>query len=1176
MIFRSNASDTSVSQPVFIRRIVAGVILVNLFVFALIGYSLHENRAQHVKIAEITTQNLSLVLEQNIGNSITKLDLTLLATKDEIEKQLAEGGISPQSVKSFLSRQLSRLLKLDGLRVADAHGNIAYGVDDRNASRICIGDREYFKMHRETDQGGLIISKPLVSRVTGKWSLIVSRRLNQKDGAFAGVVYGVISLERYSRLFSSIDIGKHGTITLRGQDMEVVARYSSTRESGNAVGQKVVSGIYRAMVQNGLRSGTFKSLHPVDNIERIHTFRKISSYPLFINIGIAAMDYLDEWRSEVARMLTIAVLFLFISIIASLLIFRNWKRSKAAVKALARQEFKFRTIADFTYDWEFWMGPDGSCIHTSPSCKRITGFDSGEFYSDPGLLLRILHPDDLALFNEHHRDMSEGTRSDSLVYRIVHADGNIRWIEHVCQAIIDETGNFLGIRSSIRDITERKQAEVELRRINRTLRTLTKCNETLVRAEDESDLLNSLCRVIVEDGGYCFTWVGFTENDQEKAIRPVAFSGMEDGYLEKLHITWSDCERGRGPGGIAVRTGQTCQVKDIASDPRFELWRDQALSRGYRSSLAIPLIYADNALGIINIYAAEPDAFDDEEIVLMNQLANDMSYGISSLRTREKQKRTVEALWESAEQYRNLAIKRDQEHSLLRALIDSVPDLIFFKNPEGGYMGCNKAFEIFTGKPEKSIVGLNDIELFPREVGEAFREMDCKMMSHRIVSRNEEWVDYPDGRRLLLETLKTPFYDRDGKLLGLIGISRDITERKRAEEERNKLAGQLQQAQKMEAVGQLAGGIAHDFNNILTAIIGYSQIILMRMDKENPLRHFVDQVFSSAERAADLTKDLLAFSRKQVLHTHPMNLCQILDDLRKMLDRLIPEDIEFRTTHVDGEMTVLADKGQIEQVIMNLVTNARDAMPRGGILSVDISHVSMDEKFIHAHGFGKPGDYALISVTDSGHGMDAETQLKIFEPFFTTKEVGKGTGLGMSIIYGIIKQHNGYVNVYSKVGRGTTFKVYLPLDSGNRGDTCNVLPAVTAMGGNETILLVEDDETVRGLHRMILEDAGYAVIEAVDGQDALDRFMNCESVIAMVVSDVIMPKKDGKSLLTEIRKACPDIKVLFMSGYTRDIVIERGALDDELNFVAKPVMPLELLGKVRQILDRKSFCFSSV
>ncbi len=844
----ADASETTVSGPVFIRRIVAGVILVNLFVIALICYSLHESRAQQVKIAEITTQNLSLVLEQNIGNSITKLDLILLATKDELEKHLGDGSIGQQQLDAYLSRQLSRLSELDGLRVADAHGEITYGVDARNDTRIFVGDREYFRMHRETADAGLIISKPIVSRVTGKWSLIISRRVDDKGGSFAGVVYGVISLERYSRLFSSIVVGKNGTITLRGQDMEVLVRYPATSESGNAVGQKVVSATYRDMIEKGLTQGTFKSMHPVDNIERIHSFRKISSYPLYINIGLAAKDYLAEWREEVSRMLAISVFFLSLSVMASVLIYRNWKRRKAAIRALAQQEFKFRTIADFTYDWEFWLGPDGSFIHTSPSCERITGHDAEEFYSAPDLLSTILYPDDRALFSEHRHEAISDGKNGSLVFRILHAEKGVRWIEHVCQPIVDESGNFLGTR----------------------------------------------------------------------------------------------------------------------------------------------------------------------------------------------------------------------------------------------------------------------------------------------------------------------------------GSNRDITERKHAEEERNRLAGQLQQAQKMEAVGQLAGGIAHDFNNILTAIIGYSQIILMRMDKESPLRHYVDQVFASAERAADLTKDLLAFSRKQVLDTRPIDLCQVLEGLGKMLDRLIPEDIDFKISHDEREMIVLADKGQIEQVIMNLVTNARDAMPRGGILSVDISRVCMDERFVHAHGFGEPGEYALISVADSGHGMDAETQRRIFEPFFTTKEVGKGTGLGMAIIYGIIKQHNGYVYVYSEVGKGTTFRIYLPLSCGIQGEAGEEIQSVGAMGGHETILLVEDDGTVRGLHRMILEEAGYSVIDAVDGQDAVDRFMNCETVIDMVVTDVIMPKKDGKRLYKEIEAFRPDMKVLFMSGYTKDIVIERGVLDDELHFVAKPVLPRELLRKVRQILDRKT------
>jgi CheY-like chemotaxis protein len=267
----------------------------------------------------------------------------------------------------------------------------------------------------------------------------------------------------------------------------------------------------------------------------------------------------------------------------------------------------------------------------------------------------------------------------------------------------------------------------------------------------------------------------------------------------------------------------------------------------------------------------------------------------------------------------------------------------------------------------------------------------------------------------------------------------------------------------------------------------------------------------------------------------------------------------------------MADKGQIEQVLMNLVTNAKDAMPRGGTLTIDVSPVAMEERLVHEDGFGEPGNYACLTVADTGQGMDDETRERIFEPFFTTKEVGKGTGLGMAIIYGIILQHNGYISVYSKKERGTTFKIYLPLIAGWIREAHDTPGAETPTGGRETVLLAEDDAAVRELHRMILEEAGYKVIGAVDGQDALDRFMENRSEIDLLATDVIMPKMNGKSLYEEIRKIRPNMKVLFISGYTKDIIVERGVLEDEFNVIAKPVTSHELLGKVREVLDWSRF-----
>jgi len=512
-------------------------------------------------------------------------------------------------------------------------------------------------------------------------------------------------------------------------------------------------------------------------------------------------------------------------------------------------------------------------------------------------------------------------------------------------------------------------------------------------------------------------------------------------------------------------------------------------------------------------------------------------------------------------------IRLNEQLHFLQQLLDSIPNPVYYKNTEGLYLGCNAAFEAFIGLPGRDIVGKTVYDVVPQEHADKHHEADSELLRHPGLQTYEIGGIYKDGEYHDVIFNKATFVDAFKRVAGTVGAIMDISSLRKAEEERKLLETQLHQAQKMEAIGQLAGGIAHDFNNILTAIIGYTEIILMRMGKDGTLRHFVEQVLTSAVRAAELTSGLLAFSRRQVLHTKPIDLCGVVRDWKKMLQRLLPEDIDFRTTFSEGNLVVMADKGQIEQVLMNLVTNANDAMPRGGALTIDISPAAMDEKFVHAHGLGEPGNFACISVTDTGHGMDEETRQRIFEPFFTTKEAGKGTGLGMAIVYGIIQQHNGCITVHSEMDKGTTFRIYLPLNSGESEELPDAGAEEQPPGGTETILLAEDDVTVRNLHKMIFEEAGYGIVEAFDGQDALDKFMEHMAEVDIVVADVIMPKIDGKSLYEEIREIRPDMKVLFTSGYTNDIIVERGVLEDECNFINKPVKSFELLKKVRDVLD---------
>jgi len=386
------------------------------------------------------------------------------------------------------------------------------------------------------------------------------------------------------------------------------------------------------------------------------------------------------------------------------------------------------------------------------------------------------------------------------------------------------------------------------------------------------------------------------------------------------------------------------------------------------------------------------------------------------------------------------------------------------------------------------------------------------------------------------------------------------------------ILNQLIQPQKMEAVGTLAGGVAHDFNNILTAIIGYGSIVKMRMQKDDPLQSSIDHILSSAERGASLTQGLLAFSRKQVMNPQPVEINNIVRDVEKLLLRIIGEDINLSTRLAREDLIIIADVNQVEQVLMNLATNARDAMPEGGVFTISTREVVLTDGFIKIHGNGEnAGRYVLISVSDTGIGMDEQTQAKIFEPFYTTKDLGKGTGLGLAIVYGIVKQHNGSINVYSEPGKGTTFSIHFPLIATQTAafPTTEPAPAAQPRGGTETILLAEDDPIVRNLNTSILSDFGYRVIAAVDGQDAIDRFSRHAEEIDFMILDVIMPKKTGREVFDFVRSKKPKQDVLFISGYTADILRERGVFEEAVQFMSKPVSPFDLLRKIRDILDNR-------
>jgi two-component system, cell cycle sensor histidine kinase and response regulator CckA len=500
-----------------------------------------------------------------------------------------------------------------------------------------------------------------------------------------------------------------------------------------------------------------------------------------------------------------------------------------------------------------------------------------------------------------------------------------------------------------------------------------------------------------------------------------------------------------------------------------------------------------------------------------------------------------------------------ESHSLLRAVVEGTSDAVFVKDLDGRYLMINTAGARLLGKTVDEVVGQNDLALFAPDAARAVVDHDRQVIAAGALQTFDECLTAAGVTRTYQAT-KGVYRDAQDHVIGLIGVSRDVTELKRLEE-------QLRQAQKMEAVGRLAGGIAHDFNNLLTVINGYGDLMLNRLDAGDPNRELLTEVMKSAERAIHLTRQLLAFSRKQVLQPRVVNLNALLNELRKLLAPLIGEDIDLRFVPGNELDLVKIDPGQFEQAIINLVVNARDAMPDGGRLIIETRNVELGEDDAAHQRDVRAGGYVLVAVTDSGLGIDPATKARIFEPFFTTKGPGKGTGLGLAMVYGFVKQSGGHIEVYSEAGHGTAFKVYLPRAEQGTAATRSAAGTVEVPKGRETVLLVEDEAGVRNLSKFVLEANGYTVLEAGHGEEALIVAERHAGAIHLLVTDVVMPGMSGRQLANSLCQVRPATRVLFMSGYTDEAVLRHGVIDASPAFLQKPFSPIGLARKVREVLD---------
>ena len=510
-------------------------------------------------------------------------------------------------------------------------------------------------------------------------------------------------------------------------------------------------------------------------------------------------------------------------------------------------------------------------------------------------------------------------------------------------------------------------------------------------------------------------------------------------------------------------------------------------------------------------------------------------------------------------------VQLQKQRSQLSAVIEQTSESVVITDGEGNIQYVNPAFEKITGYGRSEAIGRNPRLLKSGKQSPAFYRELWQTISSRQVWHGRLVNKKKDGSLFTEEATITPIRDNLGRVVNYVAVKRDVTRELQLEE-------QYRQAQKMEAIGLLAGGIAHDFNNLLTAINGFAELLQFQLPVDSPQQELVEKIFKGGQRAADLVRQLLAFSRNQIIEPKTLNLNTTLKAFEKMLGRFIGEHIQLETVLASELWFVIADPSQIEQIFLNLVVNARDAMPDGGQLTIETANVVLvdaDETAIHLE--VDPGEYVMVAISDTGIGMSEEVQARIFEPFFTTKEMGKGTGLGLATVYGIVKQNNGSIWVYSEEGQGTTFKIYLPraveaADSPPEQSWTQALPR-----GSETILLVEDEPMICELVAEMLRKQGYQVLEAGDGFEALRLAQELDGTLNLLVTDVIMPGMNGKDLADKLKESRPNLKVLFISGYSDDMIARHGVLEPGVALIEKPFDSNSLAHKVRQVLEITGF-----
>lgn len=782
-------------------------------------------------------------------------------------------------------------------------------------------------------------------------------------------------------------------------------------------------------------------------------------------------------------------------------------------------------------------------IYLSAVWKAMRGYAAEDLGDDVAQAIELTHPDDRTHGWPDFRNSPLGEAGTfEFEERARCKDGSYKWI--MVRGFVVERdpdgspGRVIGINT---DVNAAKQAKVVAERRANLYYALAACHAEIAQHASLDQLAATICRVLVEHGGMRLVWIGIA-NEQTGRLEAYQSYGDDVAYLDGIEISIAyDSAFGHGPAGMAFRENRPVWIDDFSADPRTRPWHERARAFGWKGSAALPLRRKDQPTAVLSVYTGELNYFDEDARTLLSGLAAQFSLAIDAL---------------DAERAKRQAEQRFQR------MIEAAPLGIAVKDMKSGhYLDFNRKFTEIVGwsqydllkKRWQDITHPDDV-VREEDLMKPFLagEMTSFQVEKRYVSQNGRvvWVRMTSARL-------TSNLQGQGQFLSMV---EDVTERKAMEQ-------QLQLAHRMDAIGQLTGGVAHDFNNLLTVVIGGSEALLEKL-QDPALREFAEFILQAAQQGGELTRQLLAFARSQPLQPHCFDVGELLDSMASLIKRTHGEDIQLTIERGDGPLCAFADPSQTEAAILNLCLNARDAMPAGGSLAIRIENRKLTPDFVLHRPEAHPGDYVAISVRDTGTGIAPEVIERIFEPFFTTKEVGKGSGLGLSMIYGFMKQSDGYLELESALGVGTTFTMFLPAADPETIDRDAVHPEHdAAMGGSENVLIVEDNDLVRKHVNSLFKSLGYHVTLAANGAEALAVLAQRDD-IDLVFTDVIMPGgMNGRELGEQATRMRPRLRVLYTSGYSRDALMEQGRLVENVALLTKPFSKRQLSDRVRSVLD---------